>query len=125
MQILNNKDRNGNEIPVMVFRNDVKMPNGAVRTLYKLGLSRKDLEGNYINGYVPVQFDKEIELENRTKIIIKEASLDFYIKDKITNLYVRVWKFDKVDNNVQNTQKQTEEDSYIELTDEQLAELPF
>jgi hypothetical protein len=70
-----------------------------------MGLVNKDKDGNYINGYIPVQFRRGIELENKTKIYLKKAWLTFYLKkenidgvDKnITVPYVFVSEFEKVE----------------------------
>ena len=41
-------DRNGNNLPVMVFKSTTK----AGKVIYQIGLSRKYPEGKYINGYI-------------------------------------------------------------------------
>lgn len=84
MEIVNNKE-------IMVFKSEDK---GNV--YYSLGVSKKDIQGNYVNGYVSCRFKKGIELENRTRIKIKSAWLDFYLKDKKTITYVFVNDFEKV-----------------------------
>ena len=66
MEIISNKEQ-------MVFRKDY---NG--KPSYSLGLSKKDKDGKYINGYVKVNFKKGVELDNKSKIKIKNAWLDFY-----------------------------------------------
>lgn len=67
-------------------------------TFYKIGLSRKDKDNNYINGYMNCKFKKGVDLENKTQIKIKDAWLDFTIKDKITNVYLFINDFDIVEN---------------------------
>ena len=64
------------------------------RTYYRIGLSKKNMEGNYINGYMTAVFNKDVELDNKTKIILKNAILDFYIKEKNTIPYIRVFDFE-------------------------------
>ena len=66
MEIISNKEE-------MVFRKDY---NG--KPSYSLGLSKKDKDGKYINGYVKVNFKKGVELNNKSKIKITNAWLDFY-----------------------------------------------
>lgn len=78
--------------PVIVFRNEYEG-----KSFYKLGLSKKDIEGNYINGTIDARFKKEVELHNKTKIKINNAWLDFYKKDNKTNVYVMITDFDVVD----------------------------
>ena len=65
-----------NKYPVMVFKRE-----NQGHTFYSIGISRKDRNGNYINGYIDCRFKKGIELENQTRIYIKKAWLDFYIKE--------------------------------------------
>lgn len=89
-----------NQYPVSIFRFE-----SGENIYYKMGLSNKDKDGNYINGYIPVQFRRGIELENKTKIYLKKAWLTFYLKkenidgvDKnITVPYIFVSEFEKVE----------------------------
>lgn len=85
MQIVENKD-------VMIFKQE---KDG--KRFYSIGLSRKDVNGNYINGYMPVVFKKDVELENKTKIKIKEAWLGFNVKDKKTYTHIFINNFDIVE----------------------------
>lgn len=79
---------------VMVFVNE---HNG--RKFYKVGISKKMQDGSYQNGYVDVQFKKDIILENKTKINIKSAWLTFYMnKENITVPYIFVNEFEQLDN---------------------------
>lgn len=78
-----------NEYAVTIFRNDSQY--GAT---YKVGLSKKDVNGNYINGYKNCRFKKDVQLENKTKIYIKKAWLDFYVKDKKTIDYIFISEFE-------------------------------
>lgn len=64
---------------------------------YKIGLSRKDKDGNYINGYMNCKFPKDANIEDKTKIKIHDAWIDFYIKDKITYTYLFINKYEIVD----------------------------
>lgn len=62
---------------------------------YKVGLSKKDRNGNYINGYLNVRFKKGVNLENKTKICIKNGFIDFYLdKDNKTVPYLMVLEFE-------------------------------
>ena len=58
---------------VMVFANE---RDG--RKSYSIGISKKLQDGSYENGFLPVQFKKDVSLENKTKIGIKKAWLSFY-----------------------------------------------
>ena len=66
MEIVSNKQE-------IVFRKDY---NG--KPSYTLGLSRKNQDGEYINGYIKATFRKGVELNNQSRILIKNAWLDFY-----------------------------------------------
>ena len=68
-----------NKYPVMIF---AKEYNGNI--YYNMGLSKKDQNGNYINGYINCKFKKGIQVDDKKKIYIKDAWLDFYLKDKET-----------------------------------------
>lgn len=72
MEIVSNSEE-------MIFRKDYND-----RPIYSIGLSKKDKNGNYVNGYMTCNFKQGTELENKTKIKIKDAWLSFYIKDKQT-----------------------------------------
>lgn len=111
-----------NKYPVMIFKNEY---NGKV--FYKVGLSRKDRDGNYINGYMSCRFKREVTLEDKTKIYIKSAWLDFYLKDKQTIPYIFINEFEKVEETINNAKTEDKEPNYyytkdIEYTDE---DLPF
>lgn len=106
-------------------------------TFYSIGLSKKDKSGKYTNGYMTCKFQKDTTIEDRTKIKIHEAWLDFYIKDKITYPYIFINKFEIVQENIQeapqNIKTNYSKDSDIQLTDDDIdktfnndnLELPF
>lgn len=87
-----NKDKNGNDIPVRVFKNE--------QGKYSIGISKKSEDGNYINRYFPVEFLKDVEVENGTDIIIKHAFLTWfdweYQDKKGTKWIIKITAFDKV-----------------------------
>ena len=66
-----------NQYPVSIFRFE-----SGENIYYKMGLSNKDKDGNYINGYIPVQFRRGIELENKTKIYLKSMAYFLFEKRK-------------------------------------------
>lgn len=68
------------DLAYTIFRNDVND-----KTFYKIGLSRKTKDGTYENGYVPIQFRKDVSLENQTKIYIRQAWWTFYNKKVSVN----------------------------------------
>lgn len=110
-----------NQYPVAIFRFE-----SGENVYYKMGLSNKDKDGNYINGYIPVQFRRGIELENKTKIYLKKAWLTFYLKkenidgvDKnITVPYIFVSEFEKVEEVIAGSKEK-------DIVKEEAAEDPF
>jgi hypothetical protein len=110
-----------NQYPVAIFRFE-----SGENVYYKMGLSNKDKDGNYFNGYIPVQFRRGIELENKTKIYLKKAWLTFYLKkenidgvDKnITVPYVFVSEFEKVEEVIAGNKEK-------DIVKEEAAEDPF
>lgn len=62
-----------------IFRKDFNgKPN------YSIGLQKKNKDGQYINGYMKVNFRKGVDLNNKTKINIKDGWLDFYKEEDKT-----------------------------------------
>ena len=95
---------------IMIFKN-VKED----KIFYNMGLSKKNEDGTYTNGSIPVQFKKGIELENMEKITIKTAWLTFYKKEKLTVPYIFISEFVR-----ENEQTDTQEEAQ-----EEVDELPF
>ena len=94
-------------------------------TLYSIGLSHKKQDGTWENGFMSCRFPKGIDLENKTKIMITNAWLDFYVKDKVTHPYIFINKYEVVeDTKVPQNTKPTydDENTDIHLSDE---DLPF
>jgi len=78
--------------PVTIFKREY---NGKV--YYKIGLRKKDQNGNYIKGYIDAQFRKDANVDDSKKIYIKNAWLDFYKnKEGKTNINIFINKFDYV-----------------------------
>ena len=86
MEIISDKEE-------MIFKNEYND-----KPYYTMGLSKKDKSGNYIKGYINVNFKKGVVLSNMTKIRIKSAWLDFYKKDVQTIPYIFINDFDIVEN---------------------------
>lgn len=110
---IRNENKNGERIPVMVFRNE---KDGKVT--YNIGLSRKVMTGDkeeWKNGYILAQFNKEVSLENKTKIYLNSAILDFYLtQENRTVPFIRVFEYEVAETN---------DDGYIKIPDGD--ELPF
>ena len=63
----------------MIFRKDFND-----RPSYSLGLSKKNKDNSYTNGFIKVNFKKGVDLKNKTKIKIVDCWLDFYLNGKNT-----------------------------------------
>ena len=81
MELLNKKHR--------VFRYDKEN-----KVAYTIGISKKQQDGTYETGYLPVRFKKGTDLKDKTDIIIKEGWLDFYKIENKTRLYYFINKFE-------------------------------
>ena len=85
-----NIDKNGNNLPVKVFKND--------KGKYSIAISKKVGE-EYKNKYFPVEFKQGVELENGAEIIIKHAFMSWYdwtFEDKQgTTFVIKITAFDK------------------------------
>lgn len=108
------------EYPVSVFENEYQG-----KKYYKIGLSKKDKNGNYMGGYIDCRFRKGVEVDTSKKIYLQDCWLDFYLKDKITKLYLFINKFEYVADVIK---QEVEDDPFkdvgveLELTDK---DLPF
>ena len=93
---------------------------------YSIGLSRKDKDGNYINGYMGARFPKDANIPNKSRIKIHSAWLDFYLKDKETKPYIFINKYEIVEQVKQEEIDvpgvKTEYEDTVVLSD---ADLPF
>lgn len=58
---------------VMVFANEKEKQDGTKYTLYSIGVSSKDANKNWVNGFLNVRFKKGVEVANKTKIKINNA----------------------------------------------------
>lgn len=65
---------------------------------YSIGLNRKDRNGEYFYGYFPCQFKKDVSIENKTRIKVKNAFMSFYLKDEKTMPYIMIVDFSIVEN---------------------------
>lgn len=116
-----------NKYPVTIYRNENK---------YTVGIAVKKQDGSYENAYFPIQFNKGVELKDKTKIYIKNAWLSFYKWEyegkKGTTFFIKCSEFDTVDKvieeNFEPINKEPEEDPYKDFGNSIPAEeldLPF
>ena len=92
---------------VKIFRKDYEG-----KSYYRAGISKKDQNGNYINGYLDVRFGKDVVLENGTNIYIKKAWISFYLKDKKTIPYVFINEFETVTQTVERIKQEAREEKH-------------
>lgn len=85
-------NKEGTNLPVMIFRN--AFDSGIS---YSTTISHKNVDGEYENAFINVRFKKNVDVENKQQILIKDAWLDFYqSKDGKNVFYIFVNNFDKV-----------------------------
>lgn len=120
MNVLN-LDKNGENISTRVYKDE--------KGRYSIPISKKVGE-EYKNKYFPVEFLKDVELDNGTDIIIKHAFLswfDWSFEDKSgTKFVIKITAFDKANAEpVLKPESKTTMGSAkeIEINDE--SELPF
>lgn len=98
MEIINNR-------PIMVFKKDNK---------YNIGISKKKKDGSYETAYMKIEFNKNIEIEDRQLITIKNAWLDFYNWEyenkKGTTWYIRCSEFE-----IYNKENNEEKNPYADM----------
>lgn len=96
------------ECEVMIFKNE--------KGTYKIGMSKKDRNNQYFNGYMLCRFRKGVEIENKTKIKIKNAFISFYLNDKETVSYIMITEYEKVEvDKFQETLNKLKKEDYEEL----------
>lgn len=60
------------QTPVTVYVNERQTQNGTFKT-YSIGVSSKDKDGNWVNGFLPCNFRKGTEIANKSKITISNS----------------------------------------------------
>lgn len=105
-----------NEFPVMIFSNTKDD-----KTYYQMGLSKRNIDKTYTNGYIQCQFKKGVEIDNQTNIYIKDAWLSFYLKDGKTIPYIFINDFQLVADVIKQESLSSLEIDEIDITDS----LPF
>lgn len=107
------------EKEIMIFKNE----NGK----YSFQVSKKNQDGSYDKAYFPIQFNKDIELENKTLIKIKNAWLSFYNweyeEKKGTTFFIKCSEFEEIEKQEKLSNETFKEfGETIEISQE---ELPF
>ena len=87
--------------------------------LYRTSISRKMQEGKYDNAYIDVRFKQGEQLENKSRIYIKNGFLTFYRKkDNTPVFYIMVLDYEKVEETIEQSKdivKQETKDNFKEF----------
>ncbi len=75
---------------VTVYRQDKTSQNGVAYTQYSLGISSKNANGEWVNGFLDCQFKKGTDIPNKSKIEIANSfyTVSEYNGKKYTKLFV-------------------------------------
>lgn len=109
--------------PVTVFRQDKTSAAGNAYTTYALGISSKDMDGNWVNGFVDARFKSGVDVANKRKITINNA---FYtVKESNGKSYVSIMvtDFDIAENGQPATNNSNTD--FMNIPDGVDEELPF
>lgn len=107
----------------MIFRKDYEG-----RVSYTMGISKKKQDGTYDNAYLPVQFKKGVELENKTNIYIKDAWLTFFkTREGKPIFYIFINDFNTVSEQANDYTSITTKDSALDSLNMRIEDkdLPF
>lgn len=74
---------------VMVFTKEIEG-----RKLYSIGLSKKNQNGGYDKGYMSVRFKKDVVINNKTRIKVKDAWLSFNTNEGKTFPFIFINDFE-------------------------------
>jgi len=106
---------------VKVFATEREGKNGKYTT-YSVGISSKDMNGNWINGYVNCRFKKGVSVANKTKIKIKSA---FFVASKSgdkTYTHLMITDFDVLESGETATQ---DADEFMKIPEGVDEDVPF
>lgn len=84
---------------------------------YSIGVSSKGPDGEWIKGYVPCKFKKGVELENMTKIKIKNAFYSVSKGSKYNFVSVMITDFEVIE--------EEKADDFMDIPSGIEEELPF
>ena len=113
--------------PVTVYAKERQTQNGGKFTTYCLGVASKDKDGNWVNGFIDCQFKKDVVVNNKAKIDIRNSffNVSEYNGKKYVKLFIM--EFDVVEQGEapqQNGQGFSGED-FMNIPDNISEELPF
>ena len=99
---------------VTVFSNEKEGANGKY-TLYSIGVSSKDANKEWVNGYLNVRFKKGVSVPNKTKIKINNAFPVVTKSGDKTYVSYMITDFENLDN----------KDEWVDMSNIKDDELPF
>ena len=111
--------------PVIIFRKDKQTSNGCKFATYCMGISSKDKDGNWVNGFLDVVFKKGVEVNNKAKINIKNAFPTVSKYNDKTYIKWMILEFDVVDNGEVPQQAPTPSENWMNIPDGIDNSLPF
>lgn len=103
---------------VMVFANEKEGANGKY-TLYSIGVSSKNSNNEWVNGFLNVRFKKGVEVANKTKIKIKNAFPVVTKSGDKTYVSFMITEFDNLSEGTNSN------DGFIDMSNIKDDELPF
>jgi len=107
---------------VKVFKKVRDTKNGGKFATYCLAVSSKDLEGNWLNGYIDCCFKKGVEVNNKAVINIKNAfyTVSEYQDKKYTKIFIL--DFDTIE---AGESEKAVDTSFMDISDGIEGALPF
>ena len=111
--------------PVIIFRKDKQTSNGGKFATYCMGISSKDKDGNWVNGFLDVVFKIGVEVNNKAKINIKNAFPTVSKYNEKTYIKWMILEFDVVDNGEVPQQAPTPSENWMNIPDGIDNSLPF
>ena len=99
---------------VMVFANEKEGANGKY-TLYSIGVSSKDANKEWVNGFLNVRFKKGVSVPNKTKIKINNAFPVVTKSGDKTYVSFMITDFENLDN----------KEEWVDMSNVKDEELPF
>lgn len=84
------------------------------RKLYSIGLSKKNKNGGYDNGFMSVRFKKDVVVNNKTRIKLKDAWLSFNTNEGKTFPFIFINDFEIISETNPSAEKCGKEENPFE-----------
>lgn len=108
---------------VRIFRKDKQTKTGSTFATYCYGISSKDTDGNWINGFRDCVFKKGVEVNNKTDIKVNNAFEVASEYNGKTYTKVMITDFEVINEGEQKPQINAE--GFLEIPEGEEGELPF